>query len=186
MLYKSADHPLFRVSPGTPRWAVIAARLVPVAALPSTLWRFGAVLGLPLGDTTNLPWWARGYVIAIMIVLEALAFLTIGLVSPWGEVVPHWVPALGGRQVRPLAVVIPALVGAVLATAGGLTFAYDCYAMLADPSSNEMGGPAQRVIFTLCYVPLAAWGPLLAAVTISYYRRRTRGGIAPAISTPAT
>ncbi|NQE93649.1 hypothetical protein HPY32_42785 [Nocardia terpenica] len=177
---------MFRVSPGAPRWAVIAARLVPVAVLPFTLWRLGAVLGLPLGEATNLPWWARGYIIAIMIVLEALAFLTIGLVSPWGEVVPHWIPALGGRPVRPLAVVVPALVGAVLATAGGLTFAYNCYTMLADPSSTEMGGPAQRVIFTLCYLPLAAWGPLLAAVAISYHRHRTRDGIAPAISTPAT
>lgn len=27
----------------------------------------------------------------------------------------------------------------------------------------------------LCYVPLVAWGPLLAVVTVHYHRRRTQG-----------
>jgi hypothetical protein len=29
-------------------------------------------------------------------------------------------------------------------------------------------------VMTVCYVPVVAWGPLLAVVTTHYYRRRTR------------
>ncbi|MCF2434810.1 hypothetical protein LV779_08895 [Streptomyces thinghirensis] len=34
---------------------------------------------------------------------EALALLTLGLVRPWGEVVPRRVPLLGGRPVPVMA-----------------------------------------------------------------------------------
>jgi hypothetical protein len=31
-----------------------------------------------------------------------------------------------------------------------------------------------EVLFYACYTPLLLWGPLLAAVTVAYYRRRCR------------
>ena len=31
------------------------------------------------------------------------------------------------------------------------------------------------IVMTLCYAPLLAWGPLLAAVTVQYYTRRRKG-----------
>ncbi|WP_256986776.1 MULTISPECIES: hypothetical protein [unclassified Streptomyces] len=31
-------------------------------------------------------------------------------------------------------------------------------------------------VMTVCYLPLPAWGPLLAVVTAAYYRRRRREG----------
>ncbi|MFI0710782.1 hypothetical protein ACH4SK_09030 [Streptomyces inhibens] len=46
---------------------------------------------------------------------------------------------------------------------------------MADPSAPK-GGSA--VLMTACYLPLLAWGPLLAVVTVAYYRRR-RGAMAP-------
>ncbi|MFD3873081.1 hypothetical protein [Streptomyces sp. NPDC058623] len=52
------------------------------------------------------------YVLTLTAVIEALALLTLGPVQPWGEVVPRWIPLIGGRPVRPLAAVIPALLGA--------------------------------------------------------------------------
>jgi hypothetical protein len=30
-------------------------------------------------------------------------------------------------------------------------------------------------LLTACYLPVAAWGPLLGVVTVHYYRRRTSG-----------
>ena len=38
---------------------------------------------------------------------------------------------------------------------------------------DTFGGPVQRCLVAACYAPLLAWGPLLAAVTIAYYRRRS-------------
>ncbi|GAA0325413.1 hypothetical protein GCM10010151_14140 [Actinoallomurus spadix] len=35
---------------------------------------------------------------------------------------------------------------------------------------------AKLVIIDLCYAPLIAWGPLLAAVTVAYAVRRRRHG----------
>jgi hypothetical protein len=32
---------------------------------------------------------------------------------------------------------------------------------------------AQQALLVVCYVPLLAWAPLLAATTLAYYRRRT-------------
>ncbi|WP_280382531.1 TetR/AcrR family transcriptional regulator [Nocardia wallacei] len=169
------DRAFFPISPAAPRWTIIAAHLVPVAVLPSTLWRLAVLLAGSFDGRVSLPWWTSAYIATIMVVLEVLALLTVGLVSVWGEVVPGRIPVLAGRAVRPLAVVVPALVGSVLATVGGWIFAYDCYKLLTDPSSSdEMGGPVGRVLFAVCYVPLAAWGPLLGAVAIAYYRRRTR------------
>lgn len=107
------------------------------------------------------------------------SLLSIGLVRPWGEVVPDWVPFLGGRVVPVKAAVIPAGAGAAL------IFAVYAYALLnpvfhfravADipgcpPPFEEPGA----WVAAASYAPLLAWGPLLVAVTAAYYRRRTRG-----------
>jgi len=40
---------------------------------------------------------------------------------------------------------------------------------------------AERVVMMACYLPLLLWGPLLAAVTVSYHRRHrpARRPVAP-------
>ncbi|GAA0271258.1 hypothetical protein GCM10010302_06030 [Streptomyces polychromogenes] len=53
-------------------------------------------------------WWVPFYVVGLSVLTEAPALLTTGLVSEWGEVVPRWVPLIGGRRVAPLVAVIPA------------------------------------------------------------------------------
>jgi hypothetical protein len=37
-------------------------------------------------------------------------------------------------------------------------------------------GSWEGVLGVVAYLPLVAWGPLLGAVTVAYYRRRTRAG----------
>jgi hypothetical protein len=61
----------------------------------------------------TLQWWEPYYFIALSLVTEGAVLLTLGLVRPWGERVPRWVPLLGGRRVAPLAAVVPASIGAV-------------------------------------------------------------------------
>ncbi|WP_246492263.1 hypothetical protein [Actinomadura alba] len=134
-------------------------------------------MGLPAGftgsqDPQNGPWFMLPYVIALTAVAEALAFLSMGLVRPWGEVWPRWVPFLRGRPVRPPAAIIPAALGSVVLTLLWTPLLFG-FRTDADP---ELPHGAKAVILFLCYLPLVAWGPLLAAVTVAYAVRRRRHG----------
>ncbi|GGY16681.1 hypothetical protein GCM10010299_22000 [Streptomyces tanashiensis] len=153
-----------------PRWAVRVAHAIP-CVLPSGSWRVALVLGLA-GYDADYDWavWERPYVIGLSVVSEGLALSALGLVRPWGEVVPRWVPGL-----LP-AVVVPAAVGAVL------IMLFCAYAVLKQifgfvEPLNENGdgsptsGPAAWALWAT-YAPLLAWGPLLAILTVAYYRRR--------------
>lgn len=171
---------------GVPGWAVWVAYATTVAALPSSIWRIAAIyFRQPLLEQTATvvrghgpvlftgPW----YVIALSVVSEALAYLTVGLVSQWGEAVPRLIPGLGGRRVPILAAVIPAGVGATVLT---LLFPYALIMLSLGRMVNGTLGTGvivhgwQAVVFAVAYAPLAAWGPLLGIVTVHYYRRRRR------------
>lgn len=168
---------MLRVSalPNVPRWAVIAAHAVPLVTLPSGLWRIALVAGVPVvsDDSVDTGWgWTSVYIISLSLVSEALAFLTLGLVRHWGEVVPRRIPLLGGREVRPLAAVGPALAGALcLFALVGWNF-YAQHAGLGEGLAQSTPHLAQKVTLYACYAPLPAWPPLLVAVTVAYYRRR--------------
>ncbi|WP_250573555.1 hypothetical protein [Nonomuraea sediminis] len=98
-----------RTAAGVPRWAVLAAYATPLLVLPSGLWRIaGFILEVPLLEYGPTPpgegfdgGWA--YILALSVVSEAAAFLTVGLVSQWGEVWPRWIPgwAVAGCRCRP-------------------------------------------------------------------------------------
>ncbi|MFF0555654.1 hypothetical protein [Streptomyces sp. NPDC004266] len=158
--------------PGVPRWAAVAAHAVPPAVLPSGLWRLALAAGLPVtldaADGTTGPG-ETVYVVSLSVVSELLAFLTLGLVRPWGEVFPRWMPFLGGRPVNPAAAA-----GAALAGAAGLCAiaAWGAYAAYAGLGPDIPTSPAQEALLLACYAPLVAWPPLLAAVAVAYRRRR--------------
>jgi hypothetical protein len=102
-----------------PRWASIAAHLVPLVVLPAGLWRLALASGLSLGMLEDgVPVHVHGgeriSVVGLTVVSEAAALLTFALVRPWGERVPAWVPWLGERRVPPRAVILPAAIGAAL------------------------------------------------------------------------
>lgn len=173
---------------GVPRWVVLAAYAASLTPLPSAAWRIALGLGAPLGPPwhqeadTSGPLGMPGllYMVILSVVSEGLAFLTVGLVSRWGEVVPRWIPFLGGRRVPTLAAVIPAGLGAIVLTVGLLK---------GMPSFNDFQMPDgtiahlagwSLVTFTAAYGPLLAWGPLLGIVTVAYYLRRTRAAQAAA------
>ncbi|MEU1631089.1 hypothetical protein ABZ746_38780 [Streptomyces sp. NPDC020096] len=148
---------------------------MPLLTLPSGLWRIALVIGVPLtSDFGNAhhPVWERPYILSLTVVSEGLALLTLGLIQPWGEVVPHWFPFLGGRRIPILAAVVPAGLGAAAVTA------FCLYAVLND-SAGPPGTTLQHAVLLICYVPLAGWGPLLAAVTVAYYRRRSARAAVP-------
>lgn len=159
--------------PGVPRRIALAAHAVPWVVLPSSLWRVALVLGLPVSDYRPGPGESL-YILALSAVSEGLALLTLGLVRPWGEVVPRRLPLLGGRPVRPLAAVVPAALGSVaLAVIWACAFWSVGTGMDSGIGPGGMGSPGQDAFLVLCYAPLLLWAPLLMVVTADYYRRRT-------------
>jgi hypothetical protein len=150
---------------------VTAAHLVPLVTLPSALWRLPVAFGFSMGTDARIDvGWESVYVLGLSVVTEALALLTLGLVRPWGERVPAWIPLIGGRRVPPMAAIVPALLGALMLMA---IWGYAFRDMLALPEL-EFTHEGWHVLLVAAYLPLLLWGPLLAAVTFAYWKRRCR------------
>jgi len=153
--------------PEPPVWARRAAHVVALTTLPSGLWRIALALGFHAGYTE------QGYaaldadysLIVLSVVTEAFALLALGLVRPWGEVVPRWVPFRGGRAIRPMVAVVPASIGVVILCVMWTPLLL--WWNIDDASMTATG----HLIVGFLYLPLVAWAPLLAAVTIDYHRR---------------
>jgi hypothetical protein len=181
---------------GAPRWAHFAAHAIPLTVLPSSLWRIAAyTFHAPIADgPTHAPSGLPGiplelYVVLLSLVAEVAAFTGVGLVASWGEVVPHWVPVLGGRNVPMLAAVVAGALGAAV-----LTLLWTWVAVQFALGQRINGGPRSALapinfhdwrggLAVAVYAPLVLWGPLLAAVVISYRKRRRsavpRGALSP-------
>ncbi|MFE7609165.1 hypothetical protein [Streptomyces celluloflavus] len=153
-----------------PRWAVRAAHLTALVVLPSGLWRIAMVLGYPAGYTEagfgpfETPG-SKAWMLTLSVLCELVAVLTIGLVRPWDDVIPRRLPLIGGRRVRPMAVVVPAALGAIALTALWANVPW----WWTFP--HEDMTPTGHLLVGVLYQPLVLWGPLTAAVTLSYYHR---------------
>ncbi|MEU8893484.1 hypothetical protein [Streptomyces sp. NPDC048442] len=160
------------------RWVNLAAHAVPLAVLPAGLWRMALAVGIPVGFSGQLAkdWQpgleASSYITLLTLVTEGLALMTLGLVRPWGERVPHWIPLLGGRRVRTWAAVVPALLGAFAVTA--LTTQMFWGGWPAEAGGSEAPQGLAALIMNACYVPMLLWGPLVAVVAVSYALRRRK------------
>lgn len=166
-------------TPAAPRWARRAAVLAVLTTIPSALWRMAMAIGIPVGvseevlsERFGFPGWGTVYVFGLSLLLVGLGSLTLGLVQRWGEVVPRWMPVLGGRRVPPMAAIVPASVGASLLTLLWASIMSN-FGAVAEEFALE---GAERAVVMACYAPLLLWGPLLAAVTVSYFRRRQISG----------
>lgn len=173
-------------SPSRPAPKSIRALAVLIALLPvpSTLWRlphiFGFELGLagtPLLQQQGGPAFAYGvlYLLFLCAFTCAAAYLAIGLVAPWGEVFPRWLPGVGGRNVP----TVPAFLAASLGAGAVLLITWPLVAnvleVVIDPRHAVLGrfsASGWRWLFVACYAPLALWGPLLLIVATHYYWRR--------------
>ena len=165
--------------PAAPRWARRAAVMAVLTTVPSALWRIAMAVGIPVGaseqvvsERFGLPSWGIAYVVGLSLLLLGLAWLTLGLVQRWGEIVPSWIPLIGGRRVPPLAAAVPAFVGSALLTLLWVT-AMANFGLIAEEYGLE---GAEQAVVVACYAPLLLWGPLLAVVTASYLRRRRISG----------
>ncbi len=144
-------------------WATVAAALCP---LPYALIRMTWLTPWPLGfEAAALQANPGLRLFGLSLGLAAIggSVLTFGLIRPWGEVWPRWIPVLRGRQVpAKVPTTIGLLVGATI-TVAGRSFVQ---MVLQDPVSEW---------WMLLMFPFPVWGPLLIAASIAYYlRRRSR------------
>jgi hypothetical protein len=164
-----------------PRWAMRLAYALPLLLLPSCLWRLPFALHFEMGliQEAGLPphWVSIPYILGLSVLTEALAILTTGLVRGWGEVAPAWIPLIGGRRVRPMAAVVPAVLGGLI-----LTLLFTSVPIGDDRQltlygvidSVEYTNDAWQTLAWVCVGPVALWGPVTLTLAIAYYRRRTR------------
>ena len=161
-----------RPSPAPPpRWARIAAHAAAITPLPSAVWRLLLVFGFSAGFTEqgllalNVAGWGWVHLVALSVLTELAALPTLGLVQPWGEVVPRWVPHLGGRRIPSRPVVLLASVGAAVLFA--------LWTPLLHRWTYDHSDMTTTGVMTvgLRYLQLVAWSPLLAAVTASNAKR---------------
>ncbi|NUS74078.1 MAG: hypothetical protein HOQ05_11815 [Corynebacteriales bacterium] len=152
-----------------PRWANRCAHAVPLLTLPSGLWRIALICGFSGWNIAGMELSEKFTIFALSIISECAALLTLGLVRPWGQTVPQWLPKIGGMRIPIWAVVIPASLGALAITCIWI-FALFHLGGLANIEQAPTG--VALWVMCACYAPLLAWGPLLAAVTVAYYLAR--------------
>jgi hypothetical protein len=104
--------------------------------------------------------------------------LTIGLIRPWGERFPRWMPGLAGREVP---VAVAAVPGGVVATVLCVS-AIPMIALSFAASADGLGLTDfwSRLLMVLV-LPLWLWGPMLALAVWGYVEHRAqRRGASPA------
>ncbi|WP_030463970.1 hypothetical protein [Kitasatospora sp. NRRL B-11411] len=156
-----------------PVWALRLAKALPFIVLPHCLWRLPFAVNFTMGQVDPhhppMPWWAPGYVVGLSVLTETLCVLSTGLVASWGELVPRWIPFLGGRRVPRLAVVVPAVLGGF-----ALVAMFDLYPLAWVGILPEVGysNGWWRFLAWVCITPAMLWGPIVLALAWSYDRRR--------------
>jgi hypothetical protein len=153
------------------RWAVAVAVVVP-CLYAATRWAWA--LGIPLGISDELlregeaeGIWLAGAALATVAVGGAL--LTLGLVRPWGEVFPRWIPLLSGRRVPPALAIVPASVVSVLVTVAGLMYVRLTLTGFWAGEGENWAAIAPELLWPV-------WGVALGAATLAYHQRRSGSG----------
>ena len=158
-----ADGDLDRVTARTRRWTRIAIE-APLAYALTRVLMFFCVPGFDMAEFGDPMLWA-GLGLAVSASLGA--WLTCGLVRPWGEVFPRWLPGLRGRRVPIRLAVVPGLLVAVMVA----TAAKDGVQSLGD--DGALTAITEWPLVTLPAFLWPLWAFALAMATANYGIRRT-------------
>ncbi|MFC4852551.1 hypothetical protein [Actinophytocola glycyrrhizae] len=161
--FRAGDHDLARATARTRFWTRIAVEAPLVYALTRVL-MFFLVPGFDIAPFGDPILWA-GLGLAVSASLGA--WLTCGLVRPWGEVFPRWLPGLAGRRVPIRLAVVPGLLVAVMVA----TAAKDMLQSLGDGAALVAITDWPLVTLPTFLWPL--WAFALAMATSCYGIRRT-------------
>lgn len=92
------------------------------------------------------------------------AVLTVGLIRPWGETFPRWMPGLAGRTVPIRAAAVPGGIVAALLTLAAVP-------MLVAMLTEDLAG-GEKALSVLLF-PFWVWGPALALAVWGYVGHRS-------------
>ncbi len=154
------------------RWGVVATWVAAAVPVVYAATRWAWALGIPLGFSAEtlddmareMPgiWWGGAALASMGLIGSAL---TIGLIRPWGETFPRWIPVLRGRRVPIPVAVVPALTVAMAVTSAGLMFTR---LLIADPGRVTWAIHGPAVLWPI-------WGAALAVAALAYRSRRLAG-----------
>jgi hypothetical protein len=146
-------------------WATIVAALCPMPyALLRMTWLLPNPIGFDADELTAEPG-IKLFGLGLGLIALTSGIVTLGLIRPWGEVWPRWIPFVAGRPVPIKAAVIPGAVAATLLLVGSASL----IGLLWSPDAST----AKNILYLLIF-PFPLWGASLAVATAAYhYRRRT-------------
>lgn len=137
----------------------------------------GVDLGFSQADFFRSNASATAYVLGLESVQVLAGALCLGLIRPWGERVPHWVPCLGGREIPRILPVVVGGIGNALLYYINATLVIRFGAVwlgLAEGQTPADGmNHWQVAVLVAAYVPmLLLWAPALTVGLVGYGRRR--------------
>lgn len=169
---RTAEDSYWKTSKGAAQWGKWATYTAVFIPLIYAATRWAWALGIPLGISEELlreglasGMWLGGAALATVAVGGAI--LTLGLIQPWGEVFPKWIPYWRGKPVPVALAVIPAALVSILIISAGLMFIRLAVTGVFEEFFGS-GNPATYV--PELFWPL--WGLALAAAALAYYYRR--------------
>ena len=137
----------------------------------------GVDLGFSQADFFRSNASATAYVLGLESVQVLAGALCLGLIYPWGERVPHWVPCLGGREIpRILPLVVGGIGNALLYYINAtlvIRFGAVWLGLTEGQTPADGMNHWQLAILVAAYVPmLLLWAPALTVGLVGYGRRR--------------
>lgn len=146
------------------RWGRVATLVAAAGPLPYGLLRMTWLTPWPVGLPDGSDLALRLFGLSLGVAALGGAVLTIGLIRPWGEVWPSWVPVLRGR---PVPVRVPVLAGGLVA----VVLLAASPAMIAIGVAGLASGDWFEAAFLVIF-PTLPWGLALAAAVTAYALRR--------------
>ncbi|MEO3891668.1 hypothetical protein [Nonomuraea sp. B5E05] len=167
---------------GQARLLVAYAARVPVLgfSVPHLLWGLGVPFGVAGPSAAGLA--ARRCTGGLLVAGPvAGGLLALGLISRWGQIVPAWVPWLGGRRVPTGLAAVPALaVGLLVGQYGAMMTS--CLAFGFTRTCAPEGGAEVldgSWAFAGTYPVFLTWGVCLLGAAVGYIHTRRSQGVSP-------
>jgi hypothetical protein len=144
-------------------WATLVAAFCP---MPYALLRMTWLLPHPIGFSAaelNAEPGIKMFGLGLGLIATASGVVTLGLIRPWGEVWPRWIPFVAGRPVPMKAVLVPGIVAASLLLVGSVSLIQLGW----DPDASFLKNAGLLLLF-----PFPVWGAAVGLATAAYYYRR--------------
>ncbi|MEI8407549.1 MULTISPECIES: hypothetical protein [unclassified Kribbella] len=144
-------------------WATIVAVLCPMPyALLRMTWLLPNPIGFDAGELNAEPG-MKLFGLGLGLIALTSGIVTLGLVRPWGEVWPRWIPFVAGRPVPIKAAVIPGAVAGTLLLVSSASLISLLWSSDASIAEN---------LLSLLILPFPLWGAAVGLATAAYYYRR--------------